>query len=138
MIREFICSEYNCIFMDTDGNKTEEENVPIAAAVAGLSEEERVRLSEIRQRLEAHVTAFDGREMWYQERMLQFTGIANITTDEWGVRVRFESENFRTLTLSGRWDFLLVYSESLGAQYCGWSLSFECPLPELGTSYGRC
>ena len=122
--------------MDTDGSKTEEENVPMAPAVAGLSEEERVRLSEIRQRLEARVTAFDGREMWYQERMLQFQGTVHITTDEWGVRVRFESENFRTLTLSGRWDIIVSYSNGLRAQYCDWALCFECPWPELGISYG--
>ena len=109
------------------------ENVP---EIEKYSAEERANLREIRDRLEPHVSSFDGREMWFQERHLQFKGIAHITTDEWGVRVRFESENFRTLTLSGRWDFLLSYSDSLGAVYCGWRLSFECPYPELGTSYG--
>ena len=108
----------------------------VASEVEGLSEQTRVKLSEIRQKLEPHVSSFNGREMWYQERHLQFKGIAHITTDEWGVRVRFESENFRTLTLSGRWDFLLAYSDSLGAVYCGWRLSLECLYPELGTSYG--
>ena len=112
------------------------EDSEIAPGVEGLSAEKIAELREIRQRLEPHVSAFNGREMWYQERHLQFKGIAHITTDEWGVRVRFESENFRTLTLSGRWDFLLSYSDSLGAVYCGWRLSFECPYPELGTSYG--
>ena len=108
----------------------------IAPELEKVSAEERAKLREIRDRLEPHVSSFNGREMWYQERHLQFKGIAHITTDEWGVRVRFESENFRTLTLSGRWDFLLAYSDSLGAVYCGWRLSFECPYPELGTSYG--
>jgi len=108
----------------------------IAPELEKVSAEERAKLREIRDRLEPHVSSFNGREMWYQERHLQFKGIAHITTDEWGVRVRFESENFRTLTLSGRWDILLAYSDSLGAVYCGWRLSFECPYPELGTSYG--
>ena len=108
----------------------------VASEVEGLSEETRVKLSEIRQKLEPHVSSFNGREMWYQERRLQFEGTAHITTDEWGVRIRFVSENFRTLTLSGRWDFLLAYSDSLGAVYCGWTLSLKCPWPELGTSYG--
>jgi hypothetical protein len=122
--------------MEKDTSKSEVEDVAIAPEVAGLGAEERARLSEIKEKLEAHVTSFDGREMWYQERMLQFQGTAHITTDEWGVRVRFESENFRTLTLSGRWDVIVSYSNGLRAQYCDWSLCFECPWPELGVSYG--
>ena len=122
--------------MEKDASKSEGEDVAIAPEVAGLGAEERARLSGIKERLEAHVASFDGREMWYQERMLQFQGTAHITTDEWGVRVRFESDNFRTLSLSGRWDFLLAYSDSLGAVYCGWRLSLECLYPELGASHG--
>lgn len=122
--------------MDKDVSKSEGETLAIATEVAGLGAEVRARLSEIRERLEAHVASFDGREMWYQERMLQFQGTAHITTDEWGVRVRFESENFRTLTLSGRWDVIVSNSNGLRAQYCDWSLCFECPWPELGVSYG--
>ena len=122
--------------MDKRASKSEAETPEIAPEVAGLGEGERARLSGIRERLEAHVVSFDGREMWYQERMLQFQGTAHITTDEWGVRVRFESENFRTLTLSGRWDVIVSYSNGLRAQYCDWSLCFECPWPELGVSYG--
>ena len=122
--------------MEKDASKSEAEDVAIAPEVAGLGAEERARLSGIKEMLEAHVASFDGREMWYQERMLQFQGTAHITTDEWGVRVRFESENFRTLTLSGRWDVIVSYSNGLRAQYCDWSLCFECPWPELGVSYG--
>ena len=122
--------------MDKDASKSKLEDVAIAPEVAGLGVEERARLSGIKERLEAHVASFDGREMWYQERMLQFQGTAHITTDEWGVRVRFESENFRTLTLSGRWDVIVSYPNGLRAQYCDWSLCFECPWPELGVSYG--
>ena len=122
--------------MEKDTSKSGSETLPIAPEVAGLGAEERARLSEIKQRLESHVASFDGREMWYQERMLQFQGTAHITTDEWGVRVRFVSENFRTLALSGRWDVIVSYSNGLRAQYCDWSLCFECPWPELGVSYG--
>ncbi len=122
--------------MSRSGSKTEKENIAMAPEIEGLKEEERARLGEIREKLEPHVANFDGKEMWYQERMLQFQGTAHITTDEWGVRVRFESENFRTLTLSGRWDIIVSYSNGLRAQYCDWSLCFECPWPELGISYG--
>ena len=117
-------------------NADEIEAVP-KKATEGLSEETIAHLSERRQELEAHILdTFNGKEMWFQERRLQFKGVANITTNEWGVSIKFESENFRTLTLSGRWDILLAYSDSLGAVYCGWRLSLECPYPELGTSYG--
>ena len=122
--------------MEKKASKSEGETIAIASEVAGLGAEERARLSGIRGNLEAHVASFDGKEMWYQERMLQFQGTAHITTDEWGVRVRFESENFRTLTLSGRWDVIVSHSNGLRAQYCDWSLCFECPWPELGVSYG--
>ena len=61
-----------------------------------LSEDLKALLNEKRANLEAHVlTTFDGKEMWYQEKRLQFKGIANITTDEWGVSIRFECENSR-------------------------------------------
>ncbi len=122
--------------MDKNAIKSDGKAAEIAPEVAGLGVEERARLKEIKERLEDQVASFDGREMWYQERLLQFQGTAHITTDEWGVRVRFESENFRTLTLSGRWDVIVSYSNGLRAQYCDWSLCFECPWPELGVSYG--
>ena len=122
--------------MDKNAIKSDGKAAEIAPEVAGLGAEERARLKEIKERLEDQVSSFDGREMWYQERLLQFQGTAHITTDEWGVRVRFESENFRTLTLSGRWDVIVSYSNGLSAQYCDWSLCFECPWPELGVSYG--
>ena len=84
--------------------------------------------------LEEHIlTTFNGQEMWYQEKRLQFKGIAHITTDEWGVVVRFVSEDRAPLSLSGRWDFIIAYKNHLGAQYAGWSLDFECPYPEWET-----
>ena len=122
--------------MEKNAIKSDGKAAEIAPEVAGLGAEERARLKEIKERLEDQVSSFDGREMWYQERLLQFQGTAHITTDEWGVRVRFESENFRTLTLSGRWDVIVSYSNGLSALYCDWSLCFECPWPELGVSYG--
>ena len=120
---------------ENQGDDGENTDV-VAPEVAGLGKETRVRLRELREILESHVANFNGKEMWYQERLLQFTGTAHITTDEWGVVVRFESENFRTLTLSGRWDIISAHANGLSAQYCDWRLCFECPWPELGTSYG--
>ena len=126
----------HCIFMSSNQANNHGNTIANAPETEGLSEETRTRLSEIRSELEPHIATFDGREMWYQERRFQFQGVAHITTDNWGVRIRFESDNFRTLTLSGRWDFILAYSDSLGAQYCGWTLSLECLYPEFGAMYG--
>jgi hypothetical protein len=103
----------------------------------GLSEETISILTQKRHELESHIIdTFDGNEMWFQERRLQFKGVPHITTDEWGVTIRFKSENFRTLSLSGRWDVIISRNSGLGAHYAGWVLSFDCPYPELGVSYG--
>ena len=122
--------------MDKNRIKNEEKTRAKASSDNSQKEDEEDRMSEIRQRLEPLLRSFDGREMWYNERLLQFQGIAHITTDEWGVRVRFESENFREIKLSGRWDILVPYSNGVSAMYCDWSLCLECPWPELGISYG--
>ena len=101
-----------------------------------LSEETISILTEKRQELESHIIeTFNGNEMWFQERRMQLKGIAHITTDEWGASIRFESEGFRTLSLSGRWDVITCNNNRIGAHYAGWTLSFMCPYPELGTSY---
>ena len=103
----------------------------------GLSEETISILTQKRHELESHIIdSFNGKVMWFQERRLQFKGVPHITTDEWGVAIRFESENFRTLSLSGRWDVIISRSRGLGAHYAGWTLSLDCPYPELGMSYG--
>jgi hypothetical protein len=103
-----------------------------------LSDETQAILHTRREALEATVQALGGQEIWYQEQHLQFPGIAHITTDDWGVRVRFESEHWHdSLTLSGRWDIIYVSSGHLGAQYCGWILCINCPYPELGINTAR-
>ena len=101
----------------------------------GLSEETISNLTQKRHELESHIIdTFDGNEMWFQERRLQFKGVPRITTDDWGVSIRFESSVFRTLRLSGRWDVIICREKGLGAHYAGWTLSFDCPYPELGIS----
>ena len=118
----------------SDAEKTEIEG---GTRLQGLSEETISILTEKRHQLESHIIGtFNGNEMWFQERRLQFKGVPHITTDEWGVTIRFNSESFRTLSLSGRWDVIISRSSGLGAHYAGWTLSFDCPYPELGVSYG--
>ena len=119
--------------MDPNADRTEAKTMK---AIEGLSEETISHLSERRKELEAHILdTFNGKEMWFQERRLQFKGVPNITTDEWGVSIQFVSENFRTLSLSGRWDIIVSYKNGLGAQYAGWTVCLDCPYPEMGTSY---
>jgi len=103
----------------------------MAHIIMNLDEETILRLNGIRTKLEEHVlSTFNGNKMWYQENTLQIYGTVNLTTDEWGVHVNFVSENREPISLSGRWDVIIAYSNHLGAQYCGWSLDFECPYPE--------
>ena len=119
--------------MDPNADRIEAKTTK---ATEGLSEETIAHLSERRRELEAHILdTFNGKEMWFQERRLQFKGVPKITTNEWGVSIKFESENFRTLSLSGRWDIIVSYKNGLGAQYAGWTVCFDCPYPEMGTSY---
>ena len=118
----------------SDADETE---IGRSTRLQGLSEETISILTQKRHELESHIIdTFDGKEIWFQERRLQFKGVPHITTDEWGVTILFKSENFRTLSLSGRWDVIISHSSRLGAHYAGWSLSFDCPCPELGLSYG--
>tara|TARA_B100000902_G_scaffold190355_1_gene182003 strand:- start:587 stop:913 length:327 start_codon:yes stop_codon:yes gene_type:complete len=92
---------------------------------------EKARLKAIRERLESHImSTFQGKEMWYQEKRLQYKGTPDITTDAWGVTVHFECKRARPVHLSGRWDFIIAYADYIAAAYAGWSLSFECPHPE--------
>ena len=115
----------------------EEAEIGGPTRLQGLSEEAISILTQKRHELESHIIdTFDGKEMWFQERRLQFKGVPHITTDEWGVTISFESENFRSLSLSGRWDVIISRSSGLGAHYAGWTLSLDCPYPELGVSYG--
>ena len=115
----------------------EETEIGGPTRLQGLSEETISILTKKRHELESHIIdTFDGNELWFQERRLQFKGVPHITTDEWGVTIIFKSENFRTLSLSGRWDVIISRSSGLGAHYAGWALSFDCPYPELGLSYG--
>ena len=100
-------------------------------ARSNLSPTERSEFVDIRKKLETAILRdFHMKKVWFQERDMQWRGLAKISTDEWGVRVRFESENHRTLFLSGRWDVILASPNYLGAQYCGWSITSECLYPE--------
>ncbi|MDE0857745.1 MAG: hypothetical protein OSA38_04170 [Candidatus Poseidoniaceae archaeon] len=61
-------------------------------------------------------------------------GTVNLTIDDWGVKVEFDNEYRKPIYVSGPWDILVVHSDSISARSCGWSLSVECPYPEVGVN----
>ena len=93
---------------------------------------EEIKIKEKREEFESLVQSWNGTEMWFQERMQQFPGIVEITTDDWGVRITIISEYYRKFSVSGRWDILSVRSTGMSALYCGWTLNKEMIWPELG------
>lgn len=85
----------------------------------------------LRGRFEQHILDnFDGQEVWYQEKKVQLIGEAKILADDWGIHVNFESLDGEAFSVSGRWDYLVVFADRLGAVYSGWSLTTFCPYPE--------
>ena len=96
-------------------------------------EDNKEKILQKKAQLEAKVLAWNGKEIWYQERDIHIPGIASIETDDWGVRVTLHSEYWpKPITLSGRWDILSVGLDGMGAAYCGWYLCLEMIYPELG------
>ena len=93
---------------------------------------EEIKIREIREDFESLIQSWNGSEMWFQERMQQFPGIVEITTDDWGVRITIISEYYRKFSVSSRWDVLRVWSSGMSALYCGWTLDKEMIWPELG------
>ena len=94
-------------------------------------EEIKQKKKALRERFEQHILDnFDGQEVWFQEKRVQLVGEAKILADDWGIHVNFESEEGEAFSVSGRWDYLVVYADRLGAAYCGWSLTTFCPYPE--------
>lgn len=96
-----------------------------------VNEELKEKLAPLRQRFESHIlNIFHRQDVWYQQKRTQLNGSAQITTDDWGVSIRFENSQHDDILLSGRWDYLVVYADRLGAAYSGWSLTTFCPHPE--------
>jgi len=87
------------------------------------------RIAAARKRKAALAQAFDGRTVWYQEKHILVHARAEVTTSEWGVNVRLANDDGyavfhgRPISLSGRWDVLIVGEGRMGAQYAGWSLT---------------
>ena len=97
-----------------------------------VGKNEEMKIKEKKEEFESLIQSWDGSEMWFQERHLQFPGRVEVTTNDWGVSITIISEYFRKLSVSGRWDILRVSESGMSALYCGWTLNKEVIWPELG------
>tara|TARA_B100000902_G_scaffold374207_1_gene402975 strand:+ start:771 stop:1115 length:345 start_codon:yes stop_codon:yes gene_type:complete len=97
-----------------------------------MVDENTTSLSQIRSDLENIAKSWDGKEVWFLERMLQFPGLVSVNTDDWGVSVTIISEYYRKFKVSARWDVLRINDSAMSGLYCGWTLSKEMYYPELG------
>ncbi|MDA7556185.1 hypothetical protein N8809_06075 [Euryarchaeota archaeon] len=97
-----------------------------------MEDENTISLSQIRSDLENTAKSWDGKEVWFLERMLQFPCLVSVNTDDWGITVTIISEYYRKFNVSARWDVLRINDFSMSGLYCGWTLSKEMYYPELG------
>ena len=58
-----------------------------------------MEIREKRKELESLIRSWNGTKMWFQERRLQFPGIVQIITDDWGVSITITSEYFRKFSV---------------------------------------
>ena len=88
-----------------------------------VGKNEEMKIKEKKEEFESLIQSWNGTEMWFQERMLQFPGIVQITTDDWGVKIIFTSESFdNPVRLSGVWSILSVGESSISSAYTNWYL----------------
>ena len=78
-----------------------------------MVDENTTSLSQIRSDLENIAKSWDGKEVWFLERMLQFPGLISVNTDDWGVSVTIISEYYRKFKVSARWDVLRIYDSAM-------------------------
>ena len=58
---------------------------------------EEMKIKEKKEEFESLIQSWNGSEMWFQERHLQFPGRVEVTTNDWGVSIIIISEYFRKL-----------------------------------------
>ena len=76
------------------------------------------------EKYEQKINLWNNTVMHYREGRLDFTGLVEIRTDDWGVRVTLTSNDYeKPITLSGAWEFISVYEDGMSAAYVNWSLT---------------
>ena len=79
---------------------------------------------EKQEKFEQKINDWNNTVMHYREGWLDFTGLVEISTDDWGVRVTLTSEQHDgPVTLSGAWEVISVWKDGMSAAYVNWSLS---------------
>ena len=78
---------------------------------------------EKQEKYEQKINDWNNTVMHYREGRLDFSGLVEISTDDWGVRVTLTSEHYeKPVTLSAAWEIISVYSDGMSAAYVNWSL----------------
>lgn len=76
------------------------------------------------QKYDQKINQWNNTVMHYREGRLDFTGLVEISTDEWGVKVTLTSNDHeKPITLSGAWEIISVYEDGMSAAYVNWSLT---------------
>ena len=76
------------------------------------------------EKYEQKINQWNNTVMHYREGRLAFTGLVEISTDDWGVRVTMNSEDYeKPITLSGAWEIISVYEDGMNTAYVNWSLT---------------
>ena len=79
---------------------------------------------EKQEKYEQKINDWNNTVMHYREGRLDFSGLVEISTDDWGVRVTLTSEHYeKPVTLSAAWEIISVYSDGMSAAYVNWGLS---------------
>ena len=75
---------------------------------------------------ESKINEWNNTVMNYSEGPLNFSGIVEIKTDDWGVRITLISEHYdRPITLSAAWSILSVSENGMSAAYVNWHIWFD-------------
>ena len=78
---------------------------------------------EKQEKYEQKINDWNNTVMHYREGRLDFSGLVEISTDDWGVRVTLTSEHYeKPVTLSAAWEIISVYSDGMSAAYVNWNL----------------
>ena len=79
---------------------------------------------EKQEKYEQKINDWNNTVMHYREGRLDFPGLVEISTDDWGVRVTLTSEHYDgPVNLSASWEIISVYSDGMSAAYVNWGLS---------------
>ena len=90
---------------------------------------------ENQNKYEKMILGWNNTVMHYSEGRLDFPGLVEVYTDDWGVRITLNSDHFhRPITLSGAWEILTLGEDYIHAAYVNWTLRKIVRLSERGSA----